>query len=144
MTRPDAYCSTVGQPIAFGRTLQGEQSPAARIEDFGRACGLQRISAIDPYNLEEAEEVIFREIEANEPSLIVSRAPCPLRERKKVGPVRSIDADECRGCELCLELGCPAIEGGQGNPHINQSLCAGCGLCQQVCPAGAIRGGEKA
>ena len=127
-----------------GRTLQGEQSPAARIEDFGRACGLQRISAIDPYNLEEAEEVIFREIEANEPSLIVSRAPCPLRERKKVGPVRSIDADECRGCELCLELGCPAIEGGQGNPHINQSLCAGCGLCQQVCPAGAIRGGEKA
>jgi indolepyruvate ferredoxin oxidoreductase alpha subunit len=127
-----------------GRTLQGETAPAARIEDFGRACGLQRISAIDPYNLEEAEEVIFREIEANEPSLIVSRAPCPLRERKKVGPVRSIDADECRGCELCLELGCPAIEGGQGNPHINQSLCAGCGLCQQVCPAGAIRGGEKA
>ena len=127
-----------------GRTLQGEPSPAARIEDFGRACGLQRISAIDPYNLEEAEEVIFREIESNEPSLIVSRAPCPLRERKKVGQVRSIDADECRGCELCLELGCPAIEGGQGNPHINQSLCAGCGLCQQVCPAGAIRGGEKA
>ncbi|HNU38690.1 MAG TPA: 4Fe-4S binding protein [Methanothrix sp.] len=55
--------------------------------------------------------------------------------------MRAIKEDECRGCELCLELGCPAIEGGEAHPHINAALCAGCGLCQQVCPAGAIRGG---
>ncbi len=127
-----------------GRTLQGLPSKEVRIEDIGRACGLERIFTIDPYDLEQSEEVIFREIEAQEPSLIISRAPCPLRQRKRVGPIRAIEEDECRGCELCLGLGCPAIEGGDGNPHINAALCAGCGLCQQVCPAGAILGGEEA
>jgi indolepyruvate ferredoxin oxidoreductase alpha subunit len=127
-----------------GRTLQGEPTKVVKIEDIGRACGLERIFTIDPYDLVQSEEVIFREIEAQKPSLIISRAPCPLRERKRVGPIRAIEMDECRGCELCLELGCPAIEGGEGNPRINASLCAGCGLCQQICPAGAILGGEEA
>jgi len=121
-----------------GRTLQGLPTKEIRIEDIGRACGLERIFTVNPYNLEQSEEVIFREIEAKQPSLIISCAPCPLRERKRVGPVRAIKEDECRGCELCLELGCPAIEGGEEHPHINAALCAGCGLCQQVCPAGAI------
>jgi indolepyruvate ferredoxin oxidoreductase alpha subunit len=125
-----------------GRTLQGETTKAVKIEDIGRACGLERIFTINPYDLEQSEEIIFREIQAPEPSLIISRAPCPLRERKRVGPARAIDPEECRSCELCLDLGCPAIEGGEGQPHINQSLCAGCGLCQQVCPAGAILGGD--
>ncbi|MGV8174479.1 MAG: thiamine pyrophosphate-dependent enzyme, partial [Methanothrix sp.] len=122
-----------------GRTLQGEKTAAVKIEDIGRACGLERIFTINPYDLEQSEEVIFREIEAEVASLIISQAPCPLRERRKVGPSRYIDQDECRGCELCLNLGCPAIEGGEDHPHINQTLCAGCGLCQQICPAGAIR-----
>lgn len=122
-----------------GWTLQGEKTAAVKIEDFGRACGLERIFTINPYDLVQSEEVIFREIEAEEASLIISKAPCPLHERRKVGPSRAIDQDECRGCELCLNLGCPAIEGGEDHPRINGMLCAGCGLCQQVCPAGAIR-----
>jgi indolepyruvate ferredoxin oxidoreductase alpha subunit len=78
------------------------------------------------------------------PSLIVSRAPCPLREKKRVGASRKILAEQCKGCELCLNLGCPAIEGGEDGPRINETLCAGCGLCEQVCPAGAIVSGGRA
>lgn len=127
-----------------GRTLMGEATGAVSIEDIGRACGIERVCVIDPYNLDQVEQAISDEIAADEPSLIVSRAPCPLRERKMVGVARKILAEECRGCELCLNLGCPAIEGGEGGPRINESLCAGCGLCQQVCPAGAIVSGGRA
>ncbi len=127
-----------------GRTLMGEAVKAVSIEDIGRACGIKRISVIDPYDLDQAGQVISAEIEAKEPSLIVSRAPCPLREKKRVGPVRRILADECKGCKLCLDLGCPAIEGGEGGPRINETLCAGCGLCEQICPAEAIISGGNA
>jgi len=121
-----------------GRTLMGEATKAVSIEDIGRACGIERVCVINPYNLDQTSQVIFDEIAAVKPSLIVSRAPCPLREKKRVGESRKILAEECKGCELCLNLGCPAIEGGEDGPRINETLCAGCGLCEQVCPAGAI------
>jgi indolepyruvate ferredoxin oxidoreductase alpha subunit len=127
-----------------GRTLMGEATRAVSIEDIGRACGIERVCVIDPYDLYASRQAISEEIGAKEASLIVSRAPCPLREKKRVGPIRKIVADECKGCELCLDLGCPAIEGGEDGPRINETLCAGCGLCQQVCPAGAIISGGRA
>jgi len=121
-----------------GRTLMGERAKAISIEDIGRACGIERVSVINPYDLDGVDRVISEEIAADKPSLIVSRAPCPLRERKMVGERRKIKAEECKSCELCLNLGCPAIEGTEEGPRINETLCAGCGLCEQVCPAGAI------
>jgi len=121
-----------------GRTLMGEATKAVSIEDIGRACGIERVCVINPYDLDQASRVISDEIASVEPSLIVSRAPCPLREKKRVGVIRKILAEECKGCELCLNLGCPAIEGTEDGPRINETLCAGCSLCEQVCPAGAI------
>ncbi|HOG98042.1 MAG TPA: thiamine pyrophosphate-dependent enzyme, partial [Methanothrix soehngenii] len=127
-----------------GRTISGEPTVAVSIEDIGRACGIKRVRTIDPYQLDDAREAIKEELAALEPSLIVSRAPCPLRERRRVGAMRTILAEECRACELCLSLGCPAIEGVDGVMKINQTLCAGCGLCEQICPAGAIVSREGA
>ncbi len=127
-----------------GRTLMGEATKAVSIEDIAKACGIERVCVINPYNLDQASRVISDEIAADQPSMIVSRAPCPLREKKRVGEIRRIIAEECKGCELCLDLGCPAIEGTQDGPRINETLCAGCSLCEQVCPAGAIVSGRGA
>ncbi|MBR5347196.1 MAG: indolepyruvate ferredoxin oxidoreductase subunit alpha [Deltaproteobacteria bacterium] len=120
-----------------GRTLMGTAAPELSIEDLGRACGIKNVATVNPYNLEEVRGVLKQAVAAEEPWLIVSRAVCPLYARKKVGPVLSIDPERCVSCRRCLKLGCPAIECEGGTPRINALLCAGCGLCRQVCPTKA-------
>jgi indolepyruvate ferredoxin oxidoreductase alpha subunit len=121
-----------------GKTLMGETTVEASIEDIARACGIKRVFTITPYDTKATQEVLSRELDVAEPSLIVSRAACPLREGKRVGGIRRIIAEKCKACKACLKLGCPAIDGGDKKPVINEQLCYGCGLCQQVCPFGAI------
>ncbi|MDT8273987.1 MAG: 4Fe-4S binding protein [Desulfomonilia bacterium] len=41
---------------------------------------------------------------------------------------------------MCIGLGCPAIEFIEEKARIN-GVCVGCGVCADLCPAGAI-GGE--
>lgn len=129
-----------------GRTLMGEKTREASIADFGRACGIERTVEVNPYDLERTLDVLAEEIDSDEPSLIVSKAPCPLALRQAVGPMRRIDPEKCRGCSACLRLGCPAIEGDEAKPEISAYLCSGCGLCEQVCRFGAVVevGGEEA
>lgn len=121
-----------------GITLMGETTRALSIEDIGKACGIERIFTISPYDLNLVKEILSRCLESGEPSLIVSRSPCPLRERRRVGEIREISKEKCKGCELCLKLACPAIELDRDKPGINKILCGGCGLCDQVCPASAV------
>jgi len=127
-----------------GKTLMGQDTYQANVEDFGRACGIKRTRTVNPYNMSEMVAALKEELEADEPSLIVAKAPCPLHARKLVGPKHTIDASACVGCGACLKIGCPAIEGGGGKPMINQNLCWGCGLCASVCPKNAISESEKA
>jgi len=43
-------------------------------------------------------------------------------------------------CMACVrEFACPAIQLRGGRVVIDEGLCTGCGVCVQVCPAGAIR-----
>lgn len=123
-----------------GRTLMGEATIAASIQEIGKACGIKRVRTVNPYDIKNTLQVVEDELNADEPSLIVSVSPCPLHERRRVGPRRRITAAACKKCGACLKVGCPAIEGrGKGEaPVINKLLCGGCGLCQQVCRFGAI------
>jgi len=126
-----------------GKTLMGEKTIAASIPEIGRACGISRVREVNPYDLQKTEKVIKEELDAEEPSLIVSIAPCALKEKKKLGPVLKIDADVCKKCGQCLKLGCPAIESAEGEIKINPYLCIGCSMCSQVCPFGAIISEEE-
>ena len=122
-----------------GRTISGAPAPAASIEAIARACGMKRVTVCDPFDQERLHEVLAEEIAADEPSLIISKAPCPLQIRRRLGPVRAIDAGKCKKCRACLKCGCPAIVVGQdGRPSIDPLLCSGCRLCESVCKFGAI------
>ena len=49
-----------------------------------------------------------------------------------------VDAEKCRACKRCMGLGCPAISMKNGKARIDTTLCVGCGVCEQLCPFGAI------
>ena len=124
-----------------GMTLMGERTVEVDIAEVGRACGMRNVAVVDPYDLEATGRALAEALVRKESSLIVARAPCPLRARTAVGKIRAIDAAACKSCRACLKLGCPAIESPEKGrpPAINPELCAGCGLCAQVCAAGAVR-----
>ncbi len=122
-----------------GVTLLGEPTKAASIEAIARACGVERIRVVNPYDQAETVAALREEIASDEPSLVISRAPCPLHIKRRLGPARAIDPAKCRACKACLRCGCPAIEVGEnGRPRINPAACNGCGLCDQLCRFGAI------
>ena len=122
-----------------GRTISGEPAPAASIEAIARACGMKRVTVCDPFDQEKLHKVLAEEIAADEPSLIISKAPCPLKLRRRTGPVRTIDPAKCKKCKACLKCGCPAIVvTADGKPSIAADMCSGCRLCESVCKFGAI------
>lgn len=122
-----------------GQTLMGEPTVSVSIEEIGKACGIRRVRTINPYDLDNTIKVIKEELEASEPSLIISKAPCVLNIDEKPGAGREVDDEICKSCGLCARLGCPAIEATKGQPpEIRDYMCAGCSLCQQVCKFEAI------
>ena len=105
--------------------------------------GIKRVRVIDPYNLAECDSVIKEELNANEPSVIISRRPCALLKYvKHKAPVR-VDEDKCIGCKSCMRIGCPAVSIIDGKAKIDNTLCVGCGVCQQLCKVGALCGAEE-
>lgn len=123
-----------------GRTLQGDPSPAVDFEALGRALGIESVRIVDPYDLKGLEAALREEIQAPRSSLIIARRPCLLLKKGERPPARTVNADACVGCGLCLRIGCPALsEADGGKARIDPLICNGCPICGQVCKAGAIR-----
>jgi len=125
-----------------GYNLRGE--PAARIdlESLCRALGINRVRVVDPYDLAACDKAIKEELAASEPSVIISRRPCALLKYVKHAPALSIDPDKCKGCKMCMKIGCPAISFKDGKASIDPTQCVGCGVCAQLCAFDAFQGKE--
>ena len=146
---------------ATGYTIAGEPTTSVDFETLVKALGVEHVRKVDPYNLKESMDVIKEEVERDAPSVIITaNGPCMLHRREKrqfEHPFYSIDFDKCRGCTMCLEIGCPAISWKEvsedqaltkdghkrkGVVSINRLMCAGCGLCSQICKFEAIVPGK--
>lgn len=124
---------------ATGKTLKGEIVPAINIYQLCKAMGIEHVIEVDAFDTEKLEQVIREEVARDAVSVIITKAPCVLLKGNvfpyKCRPVE----DACKKCGMCLKPGCPALtKKPDGSIIIDDTMCNGCGLCEQLCKFNAI------
>ncbi len=122
-----------------GKNLYGEAAGRVDLEALARAMGIKRVRVVDPYIISDCEKAVKEELEAQEPSLIISRRPCALLKEVKHKPPLKVDENKCKSCKACMKIGCPAIAMKNGKAKIDVTLCVGCGVCSQMCKFDALK-----
>lgn len=126
-----------------GRTAMGAETKALDIGALLSACGVEKIYTTDPLDYGASVEIFREAIEFDGPSAVIARSPCVV-QMKKPATVRRVEVGLCIGCLKCIkQLGCPALMPDGGKAAVTEALCTDCGLCVSVCPAGAIKRGER-
>ncbi len=131
-----------------GRNAIGEEAPVVDIPTLCRALGV-RVEETDPFDLAGTTDKILDLIrdEGGVRVLVVKRECALVRARKEAPEYKMyVDEERCLGescgcSRLCSRVfQCPALtwDATKGVAGIDNVLCAGCGVCADICPAGAI------
>ena len=136
-----------------GMTATGQAGTSVDVEDVCRGLGLD-FQVVDPYDLAAAQEAVFDAVQgAPGLKVLLFRRVCALVQGRRGGhPYRmTIDQGLCRGDDcgchrFCSRaFRCPGLSFDEkaGRAVIDEVVCVGCGVCAQICPAGAIRAEAK-
>lgn len=126
-----------------GYNIKGDPAGKIDLEALCRAMGFNRVRVVDPYDLKACDQAVKEELSADEPSVIISRRPCALLKYVKHSAPLAVDTDKCVGCKNCMKIGCPAISIREGKAHVDNTLCVGCGVCEQLCGVKAFHSTKK-
>lgn len=122
-----------------GKTMMGDIVEKISIEKILTAIGVTSLVTVNPFQQKEAIDAVKDVLDKKGVRAIIFKAPC-IAVSKPVASF-SVNEEKCIQCKKCIrELGCPAIVIEDDKVKIESSLCYGCTLCAQVCPAGAING----
>lgn len=124
----------------IGSTITGEPSPEVSLEALVKACGVENLQIVDPFDMETTKAAFKRAYNTEGVNVVIARQPCIITA-KKMGIKRrqyEVIPDECEGCRRCVKFGCPGMEFRNGKAVTNDA-CAGCGVCADLCQFGAIK-----
>ena len=125
---------------ATGKMLNGETTLAIDLVKLCEGMGIKNVKVVDAFDLKKLEATIKEEVARDELSVIISQSPCALLKSYQPKGRCHVDTEKCMKCGQCLVPGCPAIKKDKetGFSVIDETMCNGCGLCQQLCPCDAI------
>ena len=122
-----------------GYTIRKEPTKQVNLITLCKGIGVDSISVVDPFDVKGLTKTLKEETAKEEPSVIIVQRPCALLpEMRNTYSGHCVITDKCRKCKMCMQLGCPAISVDGGTVKIDTTQCNGCGLCENVCPFGAI------
>lgn len=122
----------------MGITMMGGRSEPVDIVKVLEGIGVASIRTVNPLDYEASVGAVKAAIDEKGVRAIIFKSPCIALVKSDI-PLR-VDADECLGCMNCInEIGCPALITREGKAFVDSSLCTGCTLCSQICPADCIR-----
>ncbi len=127
----------------------GQEMPDVDIAKICAAMGA-KVEIRDPFDLAETQSTINRLMENSEGvKVLILKQKCALSPEKRGIRQYNVHVDEALcigedcGCNrLCTRIfRCPALVWDKENrrARVDEVLCAGCGVCTQICPQSAIR-----
>lgn len=133
------------QPSPGGEvTLQGACDSRVDMEAIVRGCGICNVKTVSPLKVKAFTSALEEMKAASGVRVLISRAPCPLHERR-VGIKRTdrvaYVARQGEDVRACLEtLACPAFSVENGQVSISEDQCSGCMVCLQIAPGIKAKG----
>lgn len=130
-----------------GITVDGVDLNKVLIEDIVRGLGVT-CEIADPFDNNAVAEKICDMLREPGLKVLILRQECALvagrkkRQKRRVYVDKSLCRGDTCGCgRFCTSVwGCPGNIWDQeaGKAAIDEAVCAGCGVCASLCPAGAI------
>ncbi len=145
---------------ATGYNIKGEAANALDLAGLCKSIGVKHVYEVDPHDIVGTREILKEAVALDEPSVVISKAPCVLIPEMKVRKLVSYytNQENCVGCMSCIRLGCPALswhtfaegeaeERGyrktqKGLSKIDEVHCNDCGQCASLCKFNAITRGD--
>jgi indolepyruvate ferredoxin oxidoreductase alpha subunit len=118
--------------------------------DITRICEAigAKVETLDPFDLEKTRTALNRLLEEKGAKVLILKQPCALSPEKKGKKkfLMRIEEDRCLGAtcgcnRLCTRIfRCPGLlsDPAKDKCRIDEVICAGCGVCADICPQGAI------
>ena len=138
----------------FVEVTAGNPAPDIDIVSVCEAIGA-RVEVCDPFDLPRTEQILLELLEdSSGVKVLVLKQICALSPEKKSKKMYEMQVDEnvclgenCGCNRLCTRIfKCPGLnwDATAGVARIDEVICAGCGVCASICPAGAISKKEVA